>query len=194
MEPTHLIVGPPRAEWLASYADALQKSWSPNNLHDVSGEQLDAIDRDPDAFLASLTAGSGTLTLPDGTNGPRLPNRVLWMCDGAFCGTIGLRWQPGTDALPPRVTGHIGYAVVPLKRGRGYATAALRAILPIAAEVGLSQVEITADSTNLASRRVIESCGGIPAGERGEGHAPGSRLLLYRVPLSTHWPPADGSR
>ena len=52
------------------------------------------------------------------------------MWDGEFCGSIGFRWQPGTSTLPPYVLGHIGYAVVPWKRGRGYATQALALLLP----------------------------------------------------------------
>lgn len=180
-EPHPLALAPPRADWLGSYADALRRGWSPNNLRDVGAEQLAAIAADPEAFLASLVTQSGTVRLADGTEVLRLPNRTLWLWDGSFCGVIGLRWQEGTDALPPYVTGHVGYAVVPWKRRRGYATMALRTMLPIACDVGLTEIEITADSTNAASRRVIESCGGVLAGERGDGHAPASRLLVYRV-------------
>jgi len=41
------------------------------------------------------------------------------MWDDEFAGSIGFRWQPGTSALPPHCLGHIGYAVVPWKQGRG---------------------------------------------------------------------------
>jgi predicted acetyltransferase len=71
-----------------------------------------------------------------------------------------LHWQPGTDALPPHTLGPIGYAVVPWKRGKGYASKALQHMLEKAREVGLRRVEITADRDNLASRRVIEKNGG----------------------------------
>jgi predicted acetyltransferase len=40
------------------------------------------------------------------------------MWDGDFAGAINLRWQPGTAELPPHCLGHIGYGVVPWKRGR----------------------------------------------------------------------------
>ena len=77
----------------------------------------------------------------DGTTVPRLPGYLKWMWDGEFCGVIGFRWQPGTEALPPTCLGHIGYAVVPWKRGRGYATAALLALGPLAGEITSAVVD-----------------------------------------------------
>jgi predicted acetyltransferase len=82
------------------------------------------------------------------------------MWDGEFCGSIGLRWQPGTTDLPPYCLGHIGYAVVPWKQGRGYATRALELLLPEAKAQGLAFVEITTNADNVASQRVITSNGG----------------------------------
>jgi predicted acetyltransferase len=82
------------------------------------------------------------------------------MWDGTFCGSISLRWQDGTDALPPHVLGHIGYAVVPWKQGRGYASEALRLVLVEATRIGIRRLEITTDPDNIASQRVIEKNGG----------------------------------
>jgi predicted acetyltransferase len=145
---------------LPGYTAALKRGWSPDNVRDVSGEQFAAIRTDAAGFVASLLSQTGTVKLPDGTEIPKLPNRVRWMWDGEFCGQIGLRWQPGTDELPAHVLGHVGYAVVPWKRRRGYATEALRQMLVIARGVGLKRVEITTDRGNEASRKVIEANGG----------------------------------
>ncbi len=150
----------PSLELLPGYAAALAQGWSPDNVRDVSGEQLAAIRADAATFIASLLSQAGTVTLPDGTEVPRLPSRVRWLWDGDFCGQIGLRWQPGTDALPSHVLGHVGYAVVPWKRGRGYATEALRQMLDVARGVGLGRLEITAEKGNTASCKVIEANGG----------------------------------
>lgn len=150
----------PSPDYLPSYAAALETGWSPNNVRDASGEQLAAIREAPVAFLADLRMQGGTITLPDGTSIPKLPFIVRWLWDGDFCGTISLRWQEGTDALPPYVLGHIGYAVVPWKRGRGYATEALRLMLVEAARVGIKRLEITTDPDNVVSQRVIERNGG----------------------------------
>jgi predicted acetyltransferase len=83
------------------------------------------------------------------------------MWDGAFCGQIGFRWQPGTSALPSYVLGHIGYAVVPWKRRNGFATRALGLMLAEARKEGLPWVELTTDPDNAASQRVITRNGGV---------------------------------
>ena len=150
----------PNLEMLPAYADALARGWSPDNVEDVSASQLAEIGRDPAAFIAELLRQGGTIKLPDGTLVPRLPDRVRWMWGGEFVGQIGLRWQPGTDALPAHVLGHVGYAVVPWKRRRGYATEALRLRLIEARELGLRRVQVTTDRLNVASCRVIEANGG----------------------------------
>ena len=72
-------------------------------------------------------------------------------------------------ALPPHVSGHIGYSVVPAKRRRGYATEALRQLLPIARQHGLRRVSLTCDADNAPSRRVAEANGFQPAGSREPG-------------------------
>jgi predicted acetyltransferase len=156
----HLELHEPSLALLPAYAAALERGWSPNNVGDVSKEQLEAIRADPAAFLADYIAQAGVVMLPDGTEVPKLPNRVRWIWDGELAGRISLRWQPGTDALPDHVLGHIGFAVVPWKRRRGHATEALRQLLPEARTVGLSRVEVTADVANIASRRVIEANNG----------------------------------
>lgn len=155
----------PGWEHLESYRHALERGWSPDSLRPQAGnEELDEIDADAAGFIASMDDpdGSGPLTvLPDGRQVARLPGHRRWMWDGEFCGTIGLRWQPGTTELPPHCLGHIGYSVVAWKRNLGYATAALRELLPLAQAVGLPFVELTTDADNLASQRVITANGGV---------------------------------
>ena len=156
----------PGPEHLSSYVAALERGWSYDNERGIEAtrEELSCIQADGAAFLASMEnrEAEGTpITLPDGSAARRLPGFRRWLWDGEFCGSIGLRWQPGTTALPPHCLGHIGYGVVPWKQRLGYAKSALRLILPEARAVGLSYVEITTDPDNIASRRVIEANGGI---------------------------------
>ena len=182
--PIHLRLSAPRLARLAQYEAALAAGWSPDTERDVSAEQLAALWRDPDAFLAELTRQDGMIVTPSGRAVRRLPSRVYWLDDGEFCGVINLRFVRGSDALPDYVSGHVGYAVVPLKRRRGYATGALALMLPVASEVGLTRIEITCDDDNEASRRVILKNGGVLVGTRP---APGDRTkLVFRIDLAQH--------
>ena len=178
----------PSPQYLPSYVAAL-KRWSPDNLRGEAAarEELERIAADADGFLASLVdiaATGGPITLPDGTNVPRLPGYRQWMWDGEFCGSIGLRWQPGTEELPPYCLGHIGYNVVPWKRRLGCAKRALREMLRAATARGLKYVEITTDPENTPSQRVIEANGGVLVEEFITSAAFGNkRELRYRIHL-----------
>jgi predicted acetyltransferase len=155
----------PSLAHLGGYADALGRGWSPDNVRgeETRRKELADIATDPAAFVARLDdreAKGPPIILPDGTQVPRLPGFRRWMWDDRFCGSIGFRWQPGTETLPPYVLGHIGYAVVPWKRKRGYATRALALLLPEARKEGLGYVEITTDVDNIPSQKVITNNGG----------------------------------
>ena len=179
----------PTREHLPGYVDALRRGWSADSARGVvaAHEELTRIDQDAAQFLDSLEdreAKGAPVTLPDGSTVSRLPGFRRWLWDGSFAGSIGLRWQRGTPALPPHCLGHIGYAVVPWKQGRGYATQAVRLILDEARAVGLPYVEITTDPSNLASQRVILANGGTLVEHFVKpaqfGSAPG---LRYRIAL-----------
>ncbi|MCU0987060.1 MAG: GNAT family N-acetyltransferase [Acetobacteraceae bacterium] len=115
---------------------------------------------------------------------PSLPGYTRWIEAGGFAGVVNFRWQRGTDALPPHVAGHVGYAVVPARRGQGIATRALALILVEARAVGLAAVELTAEPANLPSVRVIEANGGAMVGLEDEPEALGGRRVArYRIAL-----------
>lgn len=177
---------------LTGYVDALQRGWSPDNVQSESTRQreLTAIARDAAGFLESLEdldARGEALTFPDGSRKARLPGFRRWLWDGELCGSIGFRWQKGTSELPSWVPGHIGYAVVPWKRQRGYATAALRLLLEEIRPLGLEWVDLTTLPDNVASHRVIQNCGGRLVEARhkdamwGEGEE-----MLWRIDLDGH--------
>ena len=187
--PSEFSLVKPARRHLVGDRDALERGWSPDNVRGEAAarEQLAAIAADPEVFLARLDdreARAGPVKLPDGSTATRLPGFVRWIWDGEYCGSIGLRWQPGSSDLPPYVLGHIGFAVVPWKRGRGYAASALAAMLPLARAEGLGHVEITTDPDNIASQRTIEKCGGVfvERFRRPEVYG-GAESLRYRIAL-----------
>ena len=179
----------PTLALLPHYVDALQRGWTPDHIlgRVAAEEQLAAIDQDAAGFIArqtNLEASGDPVTLPDGSQMQRIPGRQYWIWDDGFCGRLSIRWQPGAATLPPHVLGHVGYSVVTWKRGQGYATEAVRLVLPYARAQGLPYVELTTDPDNLASQRVITANGGVlieaftkPA---AFGSTPG---LRYRSPL-----------
>ena len=155
----------PAPDYWPSMANALRKGWSPENLRpEAAAETLEKGLSNLAGYLAGLDDRTGAgppVRKPDGSFAPRLPWFQRWLWDGVFCGVISLRWQSGTDELPSYVLGHIGYAVVPWKRRRGYATAALGLLLPQAKDVGLRKVQVTCDATNDVSQKVITRQGGV---------------------------------
>lgn len=110
--------------YLRGYVAALKRGWSPDNAKRAAAaiEEPAEIDKDSQAFIDQLTdrdAKGPPIVLPDGSSATRLPGYRLLLWDGDFWESIGFRWQPGTSSLPSHVLGHIGYAVVPWKTGRG---------------------------------------------------------------------------
>jgi predicted acetyltransferase len=180
----------PSLALVPSYVDALKRGWSPESERGAAAteETLAAIERDAAAYVSGLVDRDATgadIPLPDGTSVRRLPGYVRWLWDGEFCGLIGFRWQRGTEALPAYCLGHIGYTVVPWKQRRGYATEALRLLLPDAKAEGLRYVEITTDVGNAASQRVIEANGGVLVARftKPPSHG-GAEALRFRIALT----------
>ncbi len=109
-------------------------------------------------YLKKLEDAQHGRGLPEGW----VPSTVLLAeVDGRVVGRLSLRHRLN-DYLE-RVAGHIGFGVLPEYRDYGYAQAMLKQGLSLAAALGLTRVLVMCDEPNLASRRVIEKCGGVYA-------------------------------
>jgi predicted acetyltransferase len=92
--------------------------------------------------------------------------------DGELVGRVSIRFSLN-DFLALR-GGHVGYAVVPAQRRKGYASEILRQALEILRAEGIERVLVTCDEVNEGSVSVIEGCGGVfesivPALDGGTG-------------------------
>jgi len=76
---------------------------------------------------------------------------------GEYMGRIRLRVGWNEDVI--RYAGHVGYAVEPAYRGRHYAERACRLIGPLAKRHGMTNLWITCQPDNMASRRTLERLG-----------------------------------
>ena len=180
---------------LPGYVAALQRGWSPDNIRGAAAAQeaLEMIAVDPSPIFAVADdpeARGPQITTPDGTKRDRLPGLQRWLWDqdegpAGFAGSINLRWMKGHAPLPFFVLGHAGYAVVPWKQQRGYATQALAQLLVLARGHGLPFVELTTDADNGPSQRVITNNGGVLV-EHFTKHATygGAASLRFRIDLA----------
>jgi predicted acetyltransferase len=109
---------------------------------------------------------AGIQSLLKGTNLPPnlVPMTTYWLVKDKeiVLGESRLRHRL-TPALQNE-GGHIGYAIRPAQRRKGYGTCILKLTLEKAREMGLDRVLVTCDTDNLASARIIEKNGGALAG------------------------------
>jgi len=114
------------------------------------------LEKDFDAFVEKELSQSRGENLPEGY----VPQTIYWLVDGdEFIGNVRIRHSL-TEHLR-EIGGHIGYDIRPSKRGKGYGNKILELALQKARELGIENVRITCDATNVASKKIIEKNGGV---------------------------------
>jgi predicted acetyltransferase len=109
------------------------------------------------AYVEYLQKGAQGVDLPEGY----VPWTAMWLVNtttGQLLGVSSLRHRL-TPTLE-EIGGHIGYAIRPTQRGKGYGTAILSLSLEEAKKLGLTHVQVHCDVENIASARVIQKHGG----------------------------------
>ena len=109
------------------------------------------------AFIEELNSQSKGINLPPGI----VPMSTFWMIDSSqmILGRSVVR-----HFLTPALEhhgGHIGYAIRPSKRRKGYGELILSLTLEKARALGLVRVRITCDTDNIGSVKVIEKNNGV---------------------------------
>lgn len=101
--------------------------------------------------------------------------------DGKILGIIDIRHSLDNDFLS-QYGGHIGYAIRPHERRKGYAAEMLRLALAYAKNIGLESVMLGCYCDNTASKKTIEKCGGILT--ETKPYMDGTMMDVYWIELS----------
>lgn len=150
----------PTVKYQQSYEDAIEES-----KHETGVTLLPRpeIGQPFEEFVQNKINHSHGIGLPDGW----VPSTELWLVDNdpstasgqVFIGRTNIRHYLNSWLL--QIGGHIGYWIRPSKRNKGYGKKILELALKEAKKLGISEVLVTCDTTNLGSKKVIEANGGI---------------------------------
>lgn len=106
---------------------------------------------DVDEFIQLTKDNEKGKSLPDGW----VPSTTYWLIDDdQFVGHINIRHTLNEHL--EKVGGHIGYAIRPSARNKGYGSKILELTLPKARLLGLQKVLVTCDESNISSQKIIE--------------------------------------
>ncbi|MFC1622953.1 GNAT family N-acetyltransferase [Patescibacteria group bacterium] len=114
---------------------------------------------------ASLDIEEYIQNMEDYSQGKNLPNgfvasTMYWLIDDEkFVGYVEIHHELN-DKLT-KEGGHVGYAIRPTERRKGYGKKILELTLPKAQQLGIKKVLITCDDVNVASWKIIEKNGGV---------------------------------
>lgn len=88
-----------------------------------------------------------------------VPVTTYWLIDkDKFIGHANIRHH--LNEKLKKIGGHIGYAIRPTERAKGYGNNILKLAIPKAKELSLLKLLITCDNTNVASQKIIMNNGG----------------------------------
>jgi predicted acetyltransferase len=153
MEPVLVL---PLEKYKESFLEALAEQ-TPEQESPLEGESYKRFNGDFGAFLAYMKDESEGKNMLEG----RVPQTVYWLVEGdKFIGRISIRHFLNEHLK--NMGGHIGYSIRPSAREKGYGSLMLTLALPKAKEIGIDPALITCNSTNIASKMIIEKHGGVP--------------------------------
>ena len=126
--------------------------------NEIAGDGgLDRI-KEFDKWLEKIQNDLSINTIEEG----RIPSTLyltVRKSDKKIVGNLQIRHYLNDDLL--KHGGHIGDSIRPSERGKGYATEQIRLALEKCIELGINNVLITCDKSNIASAKSIQKNGGI---------------------------------
>jgi len=169
----------PSGEYKDSFLEALHEFHAEGSSFDLlTNLNVESLRSGFEGYVQQLIDHSKGKRLPKGW----IPHTTYWIIDNdEFIGMIDLRH--GLIPALEKYGGHVGYAIRPSKRRKGYATSALKMLIPLAFRTGIKRMLITCDTNNTASIKVIESNGGILQDEiQNEGRKVLTRRYWIEIP------------
>ena len=143
----------PTLQYKQGYLDAIEES---KHEPEMTLLPLPAYGQSFEDFVQNRINQSHGIDLPQGF----VASSEFWLIDnGEFIGRTNIRHMLNDWLL--QIGGHIGYWIRPSKRGKGYGKKILELALEEAKKLGIDNVLITCDVTNIPSKKVIEANGGV---------------------------------
>lgn len=109
-------------------------------------------------WLKKVLGAIDIANIPEGKV-PGLTYFYVRESDDKIVGMVNIRLA--LNDFLERECGHIGYSVRPTERRKHYATSMLKDALQVCRTIGIRDVIVTCDKSNIGSAKVIENCGGI---------------------------------
>ena len=142
----------------------------------IEDESIHDVKNNFSTYVDKLIRNARGENLPPGY----VPVSHFWLIDdGEFIGRVSVRHTLNEHLKS--VGDHIGYAIRPSRRRKGYGTHILNLALPKAKQLGMYRVLVTCVATNIASRRIIEKNGGVLENEIIE--ADGTHRLRFWIDI-----------
>ena len=126
-------------------------------IHGVGGLDRYLKNKSYDEWLLKVIADLDIANIPVGRV-PALTYFYVREEDNKIIGMINIRLA--LNDMLRKEGGHIGYSVRPTERKKHYGSDMLKEALNVCRTIGINEVSITCDKTNLASAGVVKHCGG----------------------------------
>lgn len=144
----------PTKKYLNSFALGIKESRPENAQPFNSHFRIFKTKKDFPVYIKKMTDDRQGVNLDPG----HVPQTIYWAMAGEkFVGILKLRHR----LWPENIASHIGYAVVPSERKKGYATEMLRLGLKKAKKLGIKNIIVSCEVSNIPSRKVIERNHGV---------------------------------
>lgn len=148
----------PSIEYERSFREAIEEFRKETERKEIENRLIKRFDENSGFadFVEQLRGQAEGKYLPAGF----VPSTEYWLVeDKKFIGKVNIRHRLNDNLL--KTGGHIGYAIRPSERKKGYGTKILKLALPKAKKLGIKKALITCDEDNIGSRKIIEANGGI---------------------------------